>query len=96
MKHKSDNIYCIDTSALVTMHRFYPLRFLPDLWKHLEVLFKNKKILSHDFVYDEIVPDTGIKSVKHYWFQKYYPFSHILLTPEVKKTKLIHGLFQWL
>ena len=61
MKHKSDNIYCIDTSALVTMHRFYPLRFLPDLWKHLEVLFKNKKILSHDFVYDEIVPDTGIK-----------------------------------
>ena len=61
MKPKSENIYCIDTSALVTMHRFYPLRMLPDLWKHLEELFKTKKILSHDFVYDEIVPETGTK-----------------------------------
>ena len=61
MKPKSENIYCIDTSALVTMHRFYPFRILPDLWKHLEELFKTKKILSHDFVYDEIVPETGIK-----------------------------------
>ncbi len=61
MKPKSENIYCIDTSALVTMHRFYPLRMLPDLWKHLEELFKTKKILSHDFVYDEIVPEIGTK-----------------------------------
>ena len=61
MKHKSENIYCIDTSALVTMHRYYPLRMLPDLWKHLEELFKTKKILSHNFVYDEIVPETGTR-----------------------------------
>ena len=61
MKPKSECIYCIDTSALVTMHRFYPLRMLRDLWKHLEELFKVKKILSHDFVYDEIVPEAGTK-----------------------------------
>ncbi len=51
----------MDTSALVTMHRFYPIRMLPDLWKQLEELFKSKKILSHNVVYNEIVPETGAK-----------------------------------
>lgn len=61
MKPKIENIYCVDTSALVTMHRFYPVRMIPDLWKYLEELFKQRRFLSHDFVYDEIVPDTGTK-----------------------------------
>jgi hypothetical protein len=61
MKLKSENIYCIDTSALVTMHRFYPVRMIPDLWKHIDELFKQRKFLSHDFVYDEIVPDSDTK-----------------------------------
>lgn len=43
------------------MHRFYPIRLIPDLWKLLENLFKQKEVLSHDFVYDEIVPDTDTK-----------------------------------
>ncbi len=61
MKRKSGNIYCIDTSALITMHRYYPIRIIPDLWKNLEDLFKQGIILSHDFVYDEIVPETDTK-----------------------------------
>ncbi len=56
MKHKAENIYCVDTSALITMQRYYPMRMLPDLWKYLEELFLNGRITSHDFVYDEIVP----------------------------------------
>lgn len=57
MKRKSDdNIYCVDTSALITMQRYYPQRILPDLWKRLEELFIEKRITSHEFVYDEIVP----------------------------------------
>ncbi len=56
MKHKSQNIYCVDTSALITMQRYYPIRMLPDLWKHLEDLLLSDRITSHDFVYDEIVP----------------------------------------
>ena len=63
MKHKSDNIYCVDTSALITMQRYYPIRMLPDLWKYLEDLLLNDRIASHDFVYDEIVP-TDKKAIK--------------------------------
>ena len=57
MKPNTSNIYCIDTSALVTMHRYYPVRIIPDLWKSIEELFKQNKFRSHDFVYDEIVPE---------------------------------------
>jgi hypothetical protein len=63
MKHKSENIYYVDTSALITMQRYYPIEMLPDLWKHLEELFLSGRIGSHDFVYNEIVP-TDKKAVK--------------------------------
>lgn len=59
---KSDhNIYFIDSSALITVNRFCPVRVFPDLWKHLEELFKQQKIFSHEMVYDEIVPSSGPK-----------------------------------
>ncbi|MBI3717476.1 MAG: DUF4411 family protein [Sphingobacteriales bacterium] len=61
MKPKSENLYCLDTSASVTMHRFYPVRIIPDLWKQLEDLFREKRILSHDIVFDEIVPESDTK-----------------------------------
>jgi hypothetical protein len=61
VKPKTKNVYCLDTSALVTMHRFYPSRMIPDLWKYIEELLKHNRVLSHDFVYDEIVPDTDTK-----------------------------------
>ncbi len=64
MKHKSnENIYCVDTSALITMQRYYPLRMLPDLWKQIEDLLIQQRITSHEFVYDEIVP-ADKKSIK--------------------------------
>ncbi len=43
------------------MHRYYPIRILPDLWNNLEELFKKRRVRSHEFVYDEIVPSTGTK-----------------------------------
>ncbi|MBX9784088.1 MAG: DUF4411 family protein [Chitinophagaceae bacterium] len=60
MKSES-NIYFIDSSALITVNRFYPSSVFPDLWKHIDELFRKKKIVSHEMVYDEIVPDSGPK-----------------------------------
>jgi hypothetical protein len=45
------------------MQRYYPVRLLPDLWKRLEELFIDGRIVSHEFVYDEIVP-TGKNATK--------------------------------
>lgn len=61
MKSETSNIYCVDSSALITINRYYPKRLIPDLWNHSEELFKHKKVISHDIVFDEIVPDTGSK-----------------------------------
>lgn len=43
------------------MHRYYPVKIMPDLWGNLEELFKAQHIRSHEFVYDEIVPASGEK-----------------------------------
>ncbi len=43
------------------MHRYYPGKILPDLWKYIEESLNSKSIRSHEFVYDEIVPRTGAK-----------------------------------
>jgi hypothetical protein len=59
MKSEKEIIFCMDTSALITMHRFYPRSVIPDLWHELEKLFKTKSVISHDFVFDEIVPENG-------------------------------------
>jgi len=60
MKSES-NIYFIDSSALITINRYYPVKVFPDLWHHLDDLFKNKRLFSHDIVFSEIVPSTGPK-----------------------------------
>ena len=80
MKSESKNIYCIDSSAFITMHRHYPYRILPDLWKQIEDLFKKKRIFSHEIVYEEIVPASGTKDELSKLIAKYkssfYPITN--------------------
>ncbi len=71
MKSDVREIYCIDASAFITMHRFYPIRLIPDLWSHLEELFAQKKILSHQIVFDEIVPKNGKKDDLAQWLNRF-------------------------
>lgn len=71
MKSDEKEIYCLDTSAFITMHRFYPIRMIPDLWSHLEDLFKRNKTYSHQIVFDEIVPKTGKKDMLAGWLVNY-------------------------
>ena len=56
-----NNIYFIDSSALITVNRFYPSKVFPDLWRYIDDLFKQKRIFSHEMVFDEIVSVSGPK-----------------------------------
>ena len=60
MKSES-NIYLVDSSALITINRYYPKKVIPDLWKYIDELFQQKRIFSHNMVYNEIVPSSGPK-----------------------------------
>lgn len=73
MKSDAREIYCLDASAFITMHRFYPLRIIPDLWNLMEDLFNQKKILSHQIVFDEIVPKAGKKDELAQWLDNFKP-----------------------
>ena len=60
-------IYCIDSSALITMQNHYSRRLMPDLWKYLEDLFNDGTLISHNVVFDEIVPKQGTKDSLAKW-----------------------------
>ena len=61
MKSSRENIFCVYSSALLDINRYYPSGVIPGLWHELEQLFKDGRIISHSIVYDEIVPKSGSK-----------------------------------
>ena len=93
MKPNQSNIYCVDTSALVTMHRYYPGRIIPDLWKNVEELFKQNKFRSHDFVYDEIVPESETKDDLAKLVLKYKPCFRAITKRQAQLVPEILSLF---
>ena len=57
----NNNKYFIDSIALITINRFYPARVFPDLWNYIDELFSEKRLFSHEMVFDEIIPSNGPK-----------------------------------
>jgi hypothetical protein len=53
------------------MHRFYPQQMIPDLWTHMETLIKENKLISHEVVFDEIVPKQSKKDELATWMSRY-------------------------
>ncbi len=80
MKSDVREIYRIDASAFITMHRYYPLWMIPDLWSNLEDLFNGKEIYSHEIVFNEIVSKTGNKDKLAVWISNYK--SHFISTSQ--------------
>lgn len=71
MHYSNDIKYCFDTSAFITLHRFYPDSLIHGLWQSLEELFDAGRIISHEIVFNEIVPKTGNKDSLAIWIEKY-------------------------
>jgi hypothetical protein len=49
-----DNIYIIDTSSIIDLFRLYPYDIFPSLWKNLDNLIKEKRLISHEYVFKEL------------------------------------------
>jgi hypothetical protein len=69
-KTEKAEIFCFDTSALVRLHRFYPQAVIPDIWTELDKMFQSGKIISHEFVYEEILPDPKKPDELGKWIEK--------------------------
>lgn len=57
MPNETPHTYCFDTSAFITMHRYYSYDLVPKLWDDLlQQLFQNGRAFSHQYVLNEIEP----------------------------------------
>jgi len=56
MSDGKEKIYCFDTSVFTSLNRIHNIIPIPDFWELLEKLFKDGKIISHEYVFDEIKP----------------------------------------
>ncbi|NCI48997.1 DUF4411 family protein [Sediminibacterium roseum] len=93
MPYNPPNIYCIDSSAFITMHRYYPKRIMPDLWNNIDNLFKEGRIISHEFVFDEIVNDSDQKDELSKFIQPYKDFFGSITQSQLSFVQEIVTLF---
>lgn len=56
MSSDVEKIFIIDTSVLIDIRRHYPF---PDLWDKIKELFAIQRLISHEYVYDEVIPESG-------------------------------------
>ena len=56
MSDTKEKIFCFDTSVFTSLNRIHNIIPIPDFWEMLEDLFKAGKIISHEYVFDEILP----------------------------------------
>jgi hypothetical protein len=62
--------YCIDTSSLINLTRWYPRKNFPSLWDEIEKLVKQRKLIAPNYVLKEIEQATDKKDELLQWAKK--------------------------
>ena len=83
------DIYIMDTSSFIELKKSYPKNIFKSIWKELEFLIKNGRLITHEFVIKELEKQDDeisqwVKSLK----TKYKDFVH--KTDIVQINKLQH------
>jgi hypothetical protein len=48
-------LYIFDTCSFITIELHYPIKNFPSIWKNIEILITNDKLISTEVVYKEIL-----------------------------------------
>jgi len=67
----SGHYYCIDTSALINLTRWYPRNNFPSLWEKIETLVSEGRLIAPNYVLKEIEQATDKKDELLKWAKKY-------------------------
>jgi len=70
-----NEIFCIDSSSFIRLHRDYPPDFSKDIWFEFEELFDQDKIISHIIVFEELTTNSENKDELTKWIlpkRKYF------------------------
>jgi hypothetical protein len=83
-------IYCVDSSLLITFNRVFLLGLLPaNIWDLLDGLFAAGRVLSHQFVFDEICPNTTKPDFLATWIKDKQRFFHPVT---LRQTEIVQQL----
>jgi hypothetical protein len=59
MPENAQRTYCVDSSVFITLNRAYSDGLLPnEVWQLLDGMFDSGRVLSHEFVFAELCPNT--------------------------------------
>jgi hypothetical protein len=90
MSDNAQNIYCIDSSVLITLNRVYSFGLLPDeIWKEIDTLFAASRILSHEFVFVELCPKTTKPDFLAQWIKDKKPYFYPIT---IRQTELVEKI----
>jgi hypothetical protein len=90
MPENVPRIYCIDSSLFITLNRVFSLGLLPaNIWDLLDSLFATGRILSHQFVFEEICPNTKKADFLATWIRNKQRFFYPVT---VRQTEIVQRL----
>ncbi len=67
MRSNEETVYCIDSSALIDLHKYFGQNRMPELWVELDNLFNNNQIISHKIVFEELTTNASRPSNLSRW-----------------------------
>jgi len=67
--NNEEKIYCIDTSVFLQLHFINKIIPIPDVWQELDLLFDQKKIISHRYVFEEFYSKTSKDDFIKLWIE---------------------------
>lgn len=82
-------VYCIDTSALMDLTERYPDSVFPTLWKNIEALVSQKRLIAPREVFKEIVWDVQLQN----WAKKHRKMFKDLDKEQIQYVKEIEAKY---
>ncbi len=93
MNSKLKSIYCFDTSAFIQLHIANKVIPIPDLWSELSDFFALGKIISHEFVFEEINPKTAKPDFIAKWIENKQKYFFPISDKQIELVSKILGKF---
>lgn len=80
----------MDSSIFITLNRVYNFGLLPDsIWTLLDGLFDSGRLMSHEFVFSELCPETNKPDFLAQWIKSKKRFFHAVT---LKQTQLVQQI----
>lgn len=93
MSESKTRVYCFDSSIFITINRINNIFPVPDIWNELDTLFKNGRLISHIYVYNEFQPGSQKSDFLGKWVKERKKYFIHESETQIKFVRQILGRF---